>query len=312
MNVLITETEGFSPTAIETLKAAGMAVHLFSGRPTDLAGVIDEYDGVIVRFGVTWGEELIAGAKKLKFIATQSTGTNHIDLEAAARRGVEVVSLNGLPGMETVVSTAEHSFALLLCLMRKIIPAQESVFSGRWNRLPFVGAELSGKVVGVLGLGRLGSKFAVMATAFGARIFYFDPKVTEEKYGRVESPAQLAAISDVLSVHAPLSEETKNLLDEEFFNSCKKGMYFVNTSRGEIVDEKALIIALKSGQLAGAALDVLCGEPATGMKISSQLIEYARRNFNVIITPHIGGATGEAMRKTEEILAAEVARRFGN
>jgi phosphoglycerate dehydrogenase-like enzyme len=220
-----------------------------------------------------------------------------------------VISIQGLD-INRITSTSEMALGLLLALVRRIRPATESVENGDWDRRHFIGRQLSGKTAGIIGMGRLGRIFARIVKAIGMDIVYYDPYVENGEGRRCESLAELASCSDVVSVHPKHTPETENLVGELFFEAARKGQFLVNTSRGAIIDEKALLKALQTGRLGGAALDVLRNEPETGEVISGALVDYAREHDNLIITPHIGGACEEAMRATEEIIAEEIIRQF--
>ncbi|MFC1498518.1 NAD(P)-dependent oxidoreductase [Verrucomicrobiota bacterium] len=314
MRILITEPKDFSSTAVKMLKDAGFSPVPHKGKLADVQNVLMEYEGVIARFGLKLDRSLLGNGTNLKFIAVPATALDHIldraDRDAAEARGVEFISLAGHVGLKEVTSTAEHAFGLLLCLVRNICSAHQSVLRGEWDRDLFLGHELKGKTVGVVGLGRLGMIFAGMAEAFRMRVVYYDPYVNEERYSRCSTLKELAEQSDIVSVHTKLAKETENLLDEDFFDCCKRGMFFVNTARSIIANEGALLNALVAGRVAGAALDVLRDEPATGKRIESDMLEYSRTHSNVVITPHVAGATYEAMRATEIMLAQKIIDKF--
>ena len=301
MRILLTEPEGFSPVALEKLRSAGHRV----GRVEAAADFDEEVaraEGVIVRLGVRWTAARLAAAPKLRWLLTPTTGLDHIDLEAAAAQGVAVVSLRGLPGLEAVTSTPEHAFALLLALVRRIPGAVAHTWEGGWDRDAFQGRELRGKQVGVIGLGRTGTAFAGYCQAFGMSVRYYDPYVKGGAWPGLDSLAALAAWSDVISVHVHLTPETAGMLDAAFFQGCGRSPWLVNTSRGDLVDEGALLEALQSGRISGAAVDVVQGEPEKGGVWSSPLRDYAKRHANLLVTPHIAGCTLDAMRHTEEMI----------
>ena len=247
MDILITESKGFSPSALDCLQRGGFETHLYDGALAGVGEVIENYDGLIVRLGIHWSHELLARAKKLKFIATPTTGLNHIDLNAAAAQNVEVLSLRGLPGMERVTSTPEHALALLLALIRNVVPAVESTRRGEWDRDAFTGSMLSEKVIGIIGMGRTGRQMARYAEALLMKVVYFDPYVDEGAYTRCASLEELATASDVISLHVILQADTYGMLGADFFNNCRRQPLFINTARGELVDEKALLQALTAG-----------------------------------------------------------------
>lgn len=312
MNVVIAESPGFAPRALEQLRAAGWTCELYAealdALPARLAGA----DGAIVRFGLRWdAERLRRAAGRLRFLAVPATGADHIDRAAAAALGIEVVSVAGHPGLREITATPEHAFGLMLALLRNTVPAHLSVLRGEWNRDAHFGRQLKGSAVGVVGLGRTGRAFAGMAEAFGARVAYFDPFVREARYTRCNSLEELARTSDVAAVHAVLDADTRGLLGAAFFAALKPGAFLVNTARGALVDEAELLRALASGRLAGAALDTICDEPDRGAALASPLLDYARTHANLLLTPHIGGATPESIRTVEELLAAVLVRKFG-
>lgn len=312
MKVVIAESPGFSPRALEQFRAAGWECELYASALDALPARLAAADGAIVRFGLRWDAERLRRASgRLRFLAVPATGTDHIDRTAAAAFGIDVVSLAGHPGLREITATPEHAFGLMLALLRNTVPAHLSVLRGEWNRDAHFGRQVKGSAVGVVGLGRTGRAFAGMAEAFGARVSYCDPFVREARYARCSSMEELARMSDAVAVHAVLDADTRGLLGAAFFAALKPGAFLVNTARGALVDETELLRALASGRLAGAALDVICGEPDRGAALASPLLDYARTHTNLILTPHIGGATPESVRAVEELLAATLLRKYG-
>jgi D-3-phosphoglycerate dehydrogenase / 2-oxoglutarate reductase len=300
MKILITESDGFNAEAVKLLRSNGHTVALGHHNYSSLQKVIARYDCVIVRLGIEFDERMLRKASALKYIVTSTTGLNHIDEKYCHNNDIKVISLKGDTSfLRTITSTAELTWALILNVNRFITPAARAVCSGQWNRDEFIGRDIQGKTIGIIGLGRLGSMIARYGQAFGADIIYFDPHVTTKRYKRCKTLRDLASESDIVTVHVPLSDDTESLINKSFFRHCKKGAVFINTSRGEIVNEVDLLSALTSNRLSGAGLDVLRDE--VGKKnMTGSLIKYAKNNTNLIITPHIGGATIDAMRKTEE------------
>lgn len=240
----------------------------------------------------------------LRAIATNTTGVPHIDVEAAEVRGIRVFSLKDEQAfLDTITPTAEHTWGLLLALIRRTGPAQQSVLAGGWNRRPFgAPAMLSRLSLGIIGYGRLGRRVARYGRAFDMPVRFYDPapRTGEPGIEPVASIEELVAWADVVSLHAPALPTTRGLISAEAFRRFKPGAYFINTARAEIVDEIALLEALESGRLAGAALDVLDGEFAPDFDAGSHpLVAYARNHENLLITPHIGGSTRDAWRETE-------------
>jgi D-3-phosphoglycerate dehydrogenase len=260
---------------------------------------------------------VLDASSKLAFVVTPTTGLDHIDLEHAKRRGIEVISLRGESAfLEDVHSTAEHAFALLLALARKVPAAHEDVASGRWRREPFIGFELHGKRLGVLGAGRLGRKVAGYGLAFGMEARAHDTDASQVARAPAGTKAvsldELLSTSDVLSIHLPLNETTRGFVNAERLARMKSGALLVNTARGEIVDERALLAALENRHLAGAALDVLAGDAVwndTGQPPAHPLIAYARAHDNLVLTPHIGGYALDSILKTRRFVAQRFAER---
>lgn len=283
-------------------------------RPQLLKKVADA-DGLIVRFAHKIDKQVIDRAKRLKVIATAATGTNHIDVDYAKKKGIGILSLKGeTKFLRSVAATAEYTMALLLSLLRKTPAAYSSVRKGLWNRNLFLGEELSGKTLGVIGYGRLGVKVVRYAQAFGMKVCVYDPFIKQSllrKVHRCRTLKELLQNSDIISVHVLLNDSSIGLLGKKQFQNIKKGSYLINTSRGQIINEKALIKSLRSGRLKGAALDVLAEEEEKGFNLESRLIfQYARKNDNLILTPHIGGATVESMKKTEIFIARKLKKYF--
>ena len=250
----------------------------------------------------------------LKGIATPATGLNHVDLEAAQQRNIQVLSLRGeTQFLQNIYATAEHTLALTFALLRNIPAACLHVSEGGWNRDLFRGRELHGKTAGVIGYGRVGRMVARYLQALGMRVLATDPKLDKADVDSTGSDAgilivpmqELLGKADLVSLHVALSAETNGMFGRAEFAQMKPGAWLVNTSRGELVDEQALLSALQTGRLTGAALDVLCEERSSGMG-SHPLVEYARHNDNLIVTPHIGGCTSESMHATEDFLADRV------
>ena len=241
---------------------------------------------------------------RLRAIVTNTTGVPHIDMKAAEERGVEVFSLKDEQDfLAGITPTAEHTWGVLLAVMRRTPWAHEAVLSGKWNRRPF-GAQsmLSRLSLGVIGYGRLGRMVARYGRAFNMTVRFYDPYV-ENADGlaeMVETLDALVAVSDVVSLHVPANESTRQLLSRDLLGKFKHGSWLVNTARGELIDEQALLDALESGRIAGAALDVLDGEFVPGFDVSRHpLTKYARTHDNLLLTPHIGGSTRDAWGETE-------------
>lgn len=312
IRIVITESKGLSPLALGILSQLG-EVRLADATQRDLAGLAADADVLWVRLRNRIDAEVMAAAPHLKLIASPTTGLNHIDTAEAARRGIEIVSLQGATEfLEGVRGTAEHTIGLMLALLRDVPAAFRHVRYGGWNRDLFKGHELYGKSVGVVGYGRLGRIVARYLQAFEACVLATDPNVREnelEKGVRLVSLPELLPACDIVTLHANLTAATVHMFGKTQFGSMRAGSWFINTARGELVDDAALLDALRTGWLAGAAVDVISGEQSAG-RLKNPLITYARRHSNLIITPHLGGCTAESMEKTEIYLAKQVAAKF--
>jgi len=250
--------------------------------------------------------DMFAGCNEMQLVACASTGTDHVDRSGLGELGIEVWCLRDDPFfLANINSAAEATWALALSLLRKVPWANSSVLEGKWQREAFSGTLLRGRTLGILGLGRLGTWVAKYGNAFEMTVLGNDPDFGRAVPGvqRV-SIEELFARSDLLSIHVPLTEETKLLVSESLIFSMKPGESFiVNSSRGDIVDENALLRALESGHLAGAALDVLQGEPETA---NHPLVLYAQRNQNLLLTPHFAGLTKDSIAEVCARAAQEV------
>lgn len=298
------EPFGYSAEAESILNQVGayLAQPLEALTPDNRARVA----ALIVRFATKMTPAVMETFPRLRWIVSATTGTDHIDVKAAALRGIEVLCLKGeREFLASIPSTAEHTWALLLALVRRIPAATASVAAGHWDRDQFRGAELKGKTLGIIGLGRTGSKVASYAEAFGMTVGYYDPFQKDESYRRFDSIVDLLSWSDVVSVHVHLTNETEGLLGREDLAAIKPGARLVNTSRGRIIDESAAADLIENGTIVGLATDVLTTE--LDAIADSPLHRLVASGANVIITPHIGGATWDAMHTTEEFMAKKLA-----
>lgn len=303
---LIAEPDDFSPRAVELLRRGGVDVDLSPVTPGDLSSSFSTHDVVWLRLAHRIDAGVLGDKPRCRVLATPVTGLDHIDLAACEQRGIRVVSLKGeVEFLRRVRATAELTMGLMLSLLRHIPASAEDVKAGRWDRDSFRGQELFEKTVGVVGMGRLGSIVAGYLRAFGCHVLGADPRsdFPPDLVERV-SLDELLARSDVVTLHVSYSPSTRHLIDAAALARMKRGAILVNTSRGGIVDEGALLAALESGYLGGAALDVLDGEPA--IDESHPLVEAARRLKNLLVVPHIGGNTAESFEKTEVFLAGRV------
>jgi D-3-phosphoglycerate dehydrogenase len=253
----------------------------------DLRNALAEFDGAIVRSGVKITPDALSGNRRMRAIVRAGVGTDNIDKNAATRLGIVVMNT---PAGNTL-STAEHAFALMLAQSRSIAAAHHSLANGKWDRKSFMGAQLADKTLGIVGMGRIGREVATRALAFQMRVIAFDPFLTEEQAAKlgVEHAATVADMLprvDYLSVHTPLTNETKYLIGKKELDLLKPGVRLINCARGGIYEEAALVEGLKSGKIGGVALDVFEEEPCT----DSPLFKMP----NVVCTPHLGASTEEA------------------
>ena len=264
----------------------------------DLADRIGDYDAIIIRSATKLDAGLIARADRLKVIGRAGVGVDNVDVEAATRRGIVVANAPE----STVISAAEHTIGLLLALSRNIPQAHAALKEGRWERSKYGGLELAGKTLGVLGFGRIGQQVARRALALEMRIVAHDPFVAKERFRelgveRAETREEVLAAGDFVTLHLPLTAETRGSIDATAFEAMRDGVRLVNAARGELLDEDALLEALRSGKVAAAALDVFNTEPYSG-----PLLELD----NVIVTPHLAASTEEAQDRAGLIVAEQV------
>jgi len=307
---LVTECLDFSPLAVEMLTGMGQ-VFLEDLNRDELLSALRDINVLWVRLRNQIDREVILAAPELQYIVSPTTGLNHIDITQAEKRGVVVLSLrNEVDFLRDIRASSEHTLALMLSLIRNIPAAASNVLRGGWQRDPFKGSELHEKTVGLIGFGRIGKLVAHYLNAFGSNVLATDPRVESDSdmpYVSFVELNQLLEQSDIVSLHVNLLEETKHFFGSDQFSLMKPGAFFVNTSRGELVDEAALLDVLNKRKLAGAALDVLCNEHLVEKSVNA-LVAYSRQHDNLLITPHIAGCTGESMEKTEVFMAEKLAR----
>lgn len=275
-------------------------VHVRTGLKEDeLIEIIGDFDALIVRSATKVTRRVLESAKKLRLVGRAGTGVDNIDVEAATERGIIVMNT---PGANTVAA-AEHAIAMLLSLARKIPQADASMKQGKWDKKSFMGVEIRDKTLGIIGIGRIGSYVAKLAQGLQMRVIAYDPFISEEAAKQMGvtlvSLDELLEISDFVSIHTPLTKETRNLLNKDRLLKMKKGAFLVNCARGGIVNEKDLYEVLTSGHLGGAALDVFEEEPTPP---DNPLVKLP----NVIATPHIGASTVEAQEVVGVIIAQQV------
>ncbi len=299
MRILV--TDNLHPEGARLLEDAGFDVNVTNGRLTEdeLLDCVAEYEGIIVRSGTHITQAVLDRADKLKVVGRAGTGVDNIDIAAASRKGVVVMNT---PGGNTV-TTAEHAIAMSLSLARQIPQATAALKGGRWAKKDFLGTEVTGKVMGVLGMGAIGTVVARRALGLGMNVMAYDPYLKESEAKRIGvQPADLETLlakADVVTIHVPGGRKTKHLIDAGKLSQMKRGALLINCARGGIVDEAALLDALNSGQVGGAALDVFETEPPPA---DSPLLAHP----NVIATPHLGASTTDAQVN----VAVAIARQF--
>jgi len=284
---------------VDILEHAGVQVDCKAKlKPEELKSIIGDYDGLIVRSGTTVTADIIECATKMQCIGRAGTGVDNIDCNAATRKGIVVMNT---PGGNTI-SAAEHTCALIASLARNVAQGDASMKLGKWDRKKYMGVELDGKTLGVLGLGRVGREVVSRMQAFGMNVIGFDPLFPADAARKLNiepvSAAEAMRRADFLTVHVPLLDETRNMINAESIATMKPGVRIVNCARGGIIDEAALLKALDAGHVAGAALDVFESEPPA--EHEWELIKHPK----LVATPHLGASTEEAQSK----VAQEIAR----
>ena len=297
MKVLITDP--IEQVCTDILQKEGMQVDAKPGLPPDeIKKIIGGYDALIVRSGTKVTADIIAEAKEMKVIGRAGAGVDNIDVGAATRKGIVVMNT---PGGNTI-STAEHTMALMMSMARNVPQSLHDLQNGKWERKKYIGTELYGKTLGVIGLGKVGREVAARAKAFGMNVIGYDPLLAGDAASKLglETVAldDVYSRSDFITVHTPLTEETRGILGEKSFAKCKRGVRVINCARGGIIDEQALLKALESGQVAGAALDVFVKEPPT----DNPLLKHPK----VVATPHLGASTEEAQEKVAKQIGEQL------
>jgi len=298
-------TDHISEEGIRKLREFGDVEIQVGVSEEELKARIAGYDALIVRSGTKVTREVIEAGTRLKVIGRAGVGVDNIDVDSATERGIMVVNA---PGANTI-SAAEHTIGMLLSLSRKIPAANQSLKSGEWSRKKYMGVEVNGKVLGIIGLGRVGGEVAKRAKGLGMRVVAYDPFISQDKAGELGVSlmafSEVLSISDFITIHTPLMKDTYHLIGKDEFEKMKEGVRIINCARGGIIDENALVEAIKSGKVAGAALDVFEQEPPP---MDSDLLKLD----SVIVTPHLGASTEEAQRAAAIVIADEVIRALEN
>ena len=297
MKVLV--SDNISPKCIEILKKSGLEVDVKTGmKPEELKACIGDYHGLIIRSATKVTSEIINAAKNLKVIGRAGSGLDNVDRAAATKKGIVLMNT---PGGNTI-TTAEHSIALMVALARQIPQATISMKAGKWEKKKFMGVELFNKTLGIIGIGNIGSQVAKRAQGLAMNVIAYDPFLSEDKAKAMGVEKvdikELFRRSDFITIHTPLTPETKNMINKETIKMMKPGVRIINCARGGIINEKDLYEALVGGKVAGAALDVFEKEPPE----NNPLLKLN----NVISTPHLGASTKEAQENVAVAVAEQV------
>ncbi|MHB8883359.1 MAG: phosphoglycerate dehydrogenase [Thermodesulfovibrionales bacterium] len=298
MKVLV--SDNISSKGVEILKKAGLEVDVRTGmKPEELKACIGEYSGLVIRSATKVTAEIIEAATNLKVIGRAGSGLDNVDKAAASQKGIVVMNT---PGGNTV-TTAEHTMAMIFAVARMIPQATASMKAGKWEKKKFMGVELFNKTLGIVGLGAIGGQVAQKARGLEMNIIAYDPFLSEEKAQetgiRKGSLEEIFTESDFITIHSPMTAETKNLINEKTISMMKNGVRIINCARGGIVNEKDLFAALQSGKVAGAALDVFEKEPPADNPLLT--LE------NLVCTPHLGASTEEAQENVALAVAEQIA-----
>lgn len=294
-------SDKLSEAGLKILKEApGLEVETKSGlKPDELKAIIGQYDGLIIRSGTKVTADLISAADKLKIIGRAGIGVDNVDTVAASKKGIIVENTPG----GNVVTTAEHAIAMMFAMARKIPQATGSMKAGKWEKTKFVGSEIYNKTLGVVGVGNIGKIVADRALGLKMKVIAYDPFLSPESAAKMGIELvdldDLFTRADFITIHTPLNDKTRNLIDRAAFGKMKKGVYIINCARGGIINEEALGAAIQEGIVAGAALDVFVEEP---VKSDFPLVKLDQ----VVCTPHLGASTDEA----QENVAVEVAEQM--
>jgi D-3-phosphoglycerate dehydrogenase len=297
MKVLI--SDNISPKCVEILKNAGLEVDIRVGmKPEELRACIGNYEGLIIRSATKVTSEVIDAATSLKVIGRAGSGLDNVDRTAATKKGIVVMNT---PGGNTI-TTAEHTIALMVSMARQVPQATMSMKAGKWEKKKFMGVELFNKTLGIVGIGNIGSQVAKRMQAFAMNVIAFDPFLNEEKAKAIGVEKvelrELFRRSDFITVHTPLTAETKNLINKETLAIMKPGVRIINCARGGIVSEKDLYDALVEGKVGGAALDVFEKEPPENNPLLTL--------DTVVATPHLGASTKEAQENVAVAVAEQI------
>jgi D-3-phosphoglycerate dehydrogenase len=314
LRLLITESAAYEDVDLTLLKRV-FEVHLMSSGDTDLERRIRDVQPniLLVGLGMTVGHTEIGAAQHLQLVVSPTTGSDHLDTELLQTRGIDILTLRDRQFvLEKVSSTAELAWGLLLTVARQIGRATESVSKGEWQRQRFMGVQLQGKTLGIVGLGRLGGYVADYGIAFKMLVIATDPNPASSRMDiELCSLDELVRRADVISIHVPLTATTRQMFNQSILEHIKVGGILINTSRGEVVDEVALATLVRSGHIGGYGTDVLSGDVGWDKEVQpNPVTALIAEGFNVVATPHIGGYTHEAVRFTRRLVVDALINRF--
>ena len=310
MKLIITEPSHFSEKALALLNLHFEVIQL--SRLKDLSIHIHEATILFIRLGIHFNASLLQKAKKMKVICTPTTGLDHIDTDFCNKQNIKIISLKGeVDFLGTIPSTAEHTFTLLNAVNRYLNLANHSINEKIWDRNQFKSYNLYGKTLGILGIGRVGKQVANYAHAFGMNVIAYDfiPEIKHPNVTVVKEVQDLFKKSDFLSIHIPLEYENIKFVSKDLIKLMKPTACIINTSRGKVWDEQAIVDALMSHKLRGVATDVVYNEVDEEV-FASPIFSIDTHKYNCIITPHIAGATYDSMKMTEEFITAKLLRLF--
>jgi D-3-phosphoglycerate dehydrogenase len=306
IRILVTEPEYFTVESISMMRSVGSVIAKRVSRQ-ELLAIVPNIDVLVVRVDTKLDREILKRAVRLRCVVSATTGLNHIDTSFLKARAIPIFSLHGTHS----VSTAEHALALLFAMARNVSSAHNHLLQGKWERWKHIGIEMTGKTLGIFGIGRIGTEVARRARAMKMDVIAYDPYVSagqiKKRGARKVDFKTLLAQSDFLTIHAPLTVETRDRFGEREFRSMKRSAILINAARGEIVKEKELIAALARNVIRGAAVDVYPDEPLVS---NSGLVRYARTHSNIILTPHIAASTLDAIKQASICSAKAIVNFF--
>jgi len=311
MNILHLEPDSYDAKSKEIIESIGRVDYVKCRTQIEFINKLESknYEVIFIGLGLRIDENVLNKNTQLRWIISPTTGLDHLDVDIISERNIRLISLRDEKEfLASVLTTAEHTWALLLSLVRNLFVAHKSVLQGTWRRGDYFCGELRDKTLGIIGFGRLGKIVADYGLAFGMEVLIYDKEnqtLDKNNLPLIQCELnELLSKSDVVSIHLPLNDSTYGFISKKRLGLMKKGSILINTARGELLNEKALLEALVNSDLAGAGLDVLSGETYWNEKIpdSHPLIEYAKRDDNLVLTPHIGGYGKESVFLTRRFV----------